>query len=134
MVAIPLEEMRSRVRSLGPRLRLAVLFGSHAAGRTHPESDIDIAVLPQPGTDLSELQGELSRLFRTDAVDVVDLSRAGGLISIRVAQQGKVIFECKPGTFAAFCAVAERRWEEERRRLPFLERRIDRWLKERGVS
>ncbi len=98
--------------------RLAILFGSQVTGRLHPESDIDIAVLPRPGTDLFRLEGELCSALGTDDVDLADLSRASGLLQQIAATRGRMLWQERPGVFGEFAALAERRWEDERRRLP----------------
>ncbi len=39
----------------GYRLRMVVAFGSAVAGKTHPRSDLGVAVLPEAGADLSRV-------------------------------------------------------------------------------
>lgn len=75
----------------GPKLRLAVLFGSVARGEARPGSDVDIAVLPaNPGFTIDDelrLQVGLERaLLRT--VDVVRLDRAPTMLAYRIARDG----------------------------------------------
>ncbi|MBI3328753.1 MAG: nucleotidyltransferase domain-containing protein, partial [Nitrospinae bacterium] len=74
---------------------LAFLFGSQAAGRTHAESDVDVAVLLNESLTADErfaarltLIGELSRIFRTDNVDVVILNEAPPLLAYEVLRGG----------------------------------------------
>lgn len=65
-------------------VRLAILFGSHATGGTHPRSDVDIAVEFEglrPGdegyhTTFLGLSVDLSETLGTDDVDLVDLHTA----------------------------------------------------------
>lgn len=129
------EEIRpDRVRSvLAGRVELAVLFGTVAAGRTHAESDVDIGVWPKPGVDLDRLAGELMSALATDEVDLTDLRRAGGTLQQVAATRGQVLYEDAPGRFASFAALAERRWQDDLRRLPERLRAIDAWLEGRGV-
>lgn len=127
---LPHERLRA---VLTGRVELAVLFGSVAAGRTHAESDVDIAVWPKPGTDLDRLTGELMSALGSDRVDVADLRRAEGTLQQIVATRGRLLLEETPGRFAAFAAAAARRWEDERRRLPERLRALDLWLESRGV-
>jgi len=50
-------------------LKLIVLFGSQANGRTHPASDVDIAILPAhrlSWEDRNELWARLCQLFQAE--------------------------------------------------------------------
>lgn len=127
---LPLDRLRAVVQD---RVELAVVFGSVASGKTHRESDIDIALWPREGEDLDRLAGELQSALRTDAVDVADLRRGDGTLQQIVATRGRLVDEDRPGRFAAFASVAERRWADERRRLPERIRALDLWLEARGV-
>ncbi|HEX3343314.1 MAG TPA: nucleotidyltransferase domain-containing protein [Polyangiaceae bacterium] len=67
----------------GPRLRLAVLFGSRATGREHGESDFDIGVFPVDA-DLSlreelSLASALSSVAGREVDVVASRSRSRGL-------------------------------------------------------
>jgi len=77
----------------------AYLFGSVAAGKDSPESDVDIAVLTKPYRDCREsfrarafFQEEISRLTGRD-VDLVFLREAGELLSYEILTRGKVVSE-----------------------------------------
>jgi predicted nucleotidyltransferase len=131
MDELPLEALRRR---LAPRVELAVLFGSVTAGATHPDSDVDIAVWPRPGVSLDALTGDLMSALDTDRVDLADLRRADGTLQQIVATRGRLLWEDAPGRFASFAALAERRWQDERHRLPDRLRAIDLWLERRGLA
>ena len=79
---------------------LAYLFGSEAKGTTHPESDIDIAVLladqiPQVeyGQRVVDLNTELIGIFQRDAIDVALLNNAPPLLAFQVVRHGVVIYD-----------------------------------------
>ncbi len=127
---LPLSRLRAVVAG---RVELAVVFGSVVTEKTHAESDVDIALWPLADTDLDRLAGELMSALGTDAVDVADLRRADPTLHQIVATRGRLVYEDPAGRFAAFAAVAERRWEDERRRLPDRIRALDLWLERRGV-
>lgn len=95
---LPLEAIRD-VLSAAP-VRLAILFGSAATGRTHPRSDVDIAI---------ELEGlrpgqagyndaflgvgvDLSDVLETDDVDVVDVHSLSGSLARSVFDDGVVLY------------------------------------------
>jgi predicted nucleotidyltransferase len=107
---------------------LVVLFGSRAKGTATERSDWDLGVLLKPeGRDPLRLYGldpELAQALgcSSDAVDVVDLSRASYLLQQVVATEGVVLFERQPGMFAAFRSRASRQWADWSRRQTKLER------------
>ena len=128
---LPLERLRE---ALAGRVELAAVFGSVCAARTRAESDVDIAVWPKPGVDVDGLVALLMRALGTDAVDVTDLRRADGTLQQVVATRGRWVYEESPGRFAAFAALAERRFQDDLRRLPDRVRALDLWLERRGVA
>jgi predicted nucleotidyltransferase len=75
----------------GRRMLGAWLYGSHAAGRSRPDSDIDVAVLFDEPLDPVSLFDAGTRLaaFMQAPVDLVDLRRAGGLLRVEATQRGR---------------------------------------------
>ena len=80
-----------------PEVLVAYLFGSQARGRPTPFSDVDFAVLLSGAVPREShldyriaLTQELTRIFRSDEVQVVILNQAPPLLAY------KVIFEGKP--------------------------------------
>ena len=84
----------TRVLKSGPPLRLAVLFGSHAKGRAHANSDVDVAILPRdPALSLKlelALSAQLSARVGRE-VDLVRLDRASTLVRWEIARDGIVL-------------------------------------------
>jgi predicted nucleotidyltransferase len=93
-----------------PKLRLLALHGSRARGDAHALSDWDFAYLADDGFDELDLRSRLARILGTDAVDVADLARAGGLLRYRVARAGRPLFEREPGEFEGFALRAITFW------------------------
>ena len=60
--------------------------------------DLDIAVLTKRGRSTLELLAELSDLTRLDAIDLLDLGRAGPVATVEALLHGEVLFEREPGT------------------------------------
>lgn len=93
----PIERVRSTLEE--HPVRLAILFGSHATGRTHRDSDVDIAVELdglQPGDDgfneaFFGLIAALTRALGTDDVDVVDVHTLGPDFAAAVFEHGTLI-------------------------------------------
>jgi predicted nucleotidyltransferase len=97
----------------GPRLRLAVLFGSQARGTGARGSDFDVGVIPvDESLSLHEellLASALSGVTGTE-VDVVRLDGAAPLLAAEVARDGVCLLEETPGAFASFRARAISEW------------------------
>ena len=89
-----------------PLVRLLVLHGSRARKEAHQGSDWDFAYLADDGSDELEVRLFLSRWLGTDAIDLVDLSRAGGLLRYRAAGEGNVLYERESGEFEQFALRA----------------------------
>ncbi len=69
-------------------------FGSQVTGKTHKESDLDLAVLasaPIPPVQCFDLAQELARVA-TCAVDVVDLRQASTVMRMQVISTGTCLF------------------------------------------
>ncbi|MCC6811975.1 MAG: nucleotidyltransferase domain-containing protein [Deltaproteobacteria bacterium] len=98
-----------RVATATPRLEGLVLFGSRARGDAGMNSDWDFGFLGRE-CDSATLLGALVLALKTDRVDLVDLSTAGGVLRYRAAADGVVIFEARPGIFARFWFAAVSFW------------------------
>src|SRR5215470_14397540 len=80
-------------------VRLAYLFGSQATRRTHPNSDVDIAVLLDESLTSDELfaerlrlLGDLSHIFGTDNVDLVMLNEASPLLAYETLRHDVLLY------------------------------------------
>lgn len=69
-------------------LRALLLFGSRARGDAAPAADWDFGYLAETSFDPAALFADLTRVLRTDRVDLVDLSTASGLLRFRAARDG----------------------------------------------
>lgn len=102
------DRLRDHAATAG--LGLLVLHGSRARGEAGPYSDWDFGVLGDLETDLAALASALTALLGTDAVDVVDLSRASALLRYRAARDGIALVERPAGTMLRFRLEAVRFW------------------------
>ena len=93
---------RAVVRCLSARreIQAAYIFGSVAAGRARPDSDVDIAVLVdrrvRPAQMLKyrlKLMADLGAALRRSDVEVVVLNQASPLLAHRVLSRGTLVFE-----------------------------------------
>jgi uncharacterized protein len=108
-VSALLETLRT-VLERYPVVELGVLFGSRAGLNPHADSDVDVAILPGPGKELSlaeelRIQHALS-LATCCEVDVVRLDSANPLVRREVARHGWPVLERSAGAWARFAADA----------------------------
>lgn len=82
-----------------PGILAAYLFGSHAAGRPHRQSDVDVAVLLDRSLDRRarfairvQLASELPSRLGVRDVDVVVLNDAPPHFARRIVLEGKAVF------------------------------------------
>jgi predicted nucleotidyltransferase len=109
---LSIEEITERIGPLfeDERLQLVLLFGSVVSGKVHGRSDIDIAFLFDGPVDIVDLTNRVSRLLRTDNVDVIDLRRAGPVMRFAAARDGRLLYERSAGLFHEFYSLAFRRY------------------------
>ncbi len=129
------EEIKSRLSPLykGKRLRLVILFGSAASGKTHRNSDIDIAFLFERSVDILELTNTVIRLLHNDNVDVIDLRRASPLLKFSAVKKGKLLFEKTPGEFNEFYSLAFRMYVDTQKLRNTHAKFIKKYLNERDA-
>ncbi|ELY61676.1 type VII toxin-antitoxin system MntA family adenylyltransferase antitoxin [Natronococcus jeotgali] len=92
--SLPLERLQKVFQEHG--IWLAILFGSHASGEIHSQSDIDIAVEledvqptdPTYNERFFGLSADLSETLETDAVDLVDLQIASPELAATIFDHG----------------------------------------------
>jgi len=80
------------------------LFGSTSAGRARPDSDLDLAVLPEDSISSSQLleaRIQLAEALGRD-VDLIDLARSSTVLRKEVLAGGKLLFETAPARRAEF--------------------------------
>jgi predicted nucleotidyltransferase len=94
-----------------PGLDLLLLFGSRARGDQHAGSDWDLAYLAGDGFDPDGFLARLVPLLG-ERVDLVDLSRANGLLRYRAAAEGRPLYESSPDRFERFWIEAVTFWCE----------------------
>ena len=85
-------------------IRFAYLFGSRATGRHRPDSDADIAIMPDAPLDLladAAVADQLAQALQVPAVDLVDLRRAPLRLRGRVLEEGQLLYSSgEPGRVA----------------------------------
>lgn len=91
-------------------LELLLLFGSRARGTGAVSADWDFGYIGNASMDVDALLAALVEGTGSDRVDLVDLTRAGGLLRHRAAQDGCAIFEVRHGAADLFRLEATRFW------------------------
>ena len=107
------EQAVERLRSVAAQyrgLQLLMLYGSRARGEEHARSDWDIGYLADRTLNSFALLGEVTQVLQTDAVDLVDLERASGLLRFRAASEGLVVYESAAGAYHDFAVAAALYW------------------------
>lgn len=86
-----------------PEIKLAYLFGSRATGKVGPLSDYDFAFYLEEEDSSQrfnirlELMSELSRVFKTDQIDVVILNDLEGPeFKYNIITEGKLLYDIEP--------------------------------------
>jgi|TARA_R110002096_G_scaffold302410_2_gene497329 predicted nucleotidyltransferase len=90
-----INDIRSLVLEQCESIRLIYLFGSYANDQSHPQSDIDIAILGTTKFDPVarwQWQSELAIALKSD-VDLVDLLSASTVMQNQVIHQGMCIYD-----------------------------------------
>ena len=81
-----------------PEVAVAYLFGSRADDRARADSDVDVAVIFAPATDLPrrfavrcELSARLAHAVGVGRADVIDLESASPLLAHEVLRRGRLL-------------------------------------------
>ncbi len=100
-------------------LSLILLHGSQAEGKTHPKSDLDIAVVSRknsPALDTLRLISDLSQTFPVSQVDLTDATHANPLLLYAIARNSQLLSGTQ-SDYDSFQYLAFHRYSDY---LPFL--------------
>ena len=99
-------------------LALVVLFGSQVTGKTHKESDYDIAYLSSgKKINLEEeikINNELIEIFKHNAIQLVNLKNVSPLLGKKIVEHAIVLYEKERHLFDTFFISALRLYDEAR--------------------
>jgi predicted nucleotidyltransferase len=100
------------------RIRLLLQHGSTVAGRTHAGSDVDLAVLFEPGAgplaNLAALAADLQPLFPGRELDLAPIDHADPLFLKKILEQCRLLFGSRRH-LAELRIYAFRRYQDHRR-------------------
>jgi predicted nucleotidyltransferase len=97
-----MDEQVARVVEAIPGIAALAIFGSRANGTARPDSDLDVAVLPEPGDGISRRNLQvavavaLADLAPEGRVDVILLDEAPELLRHQVLSTGRLVL-CRDG-------------------------------------
>ena len=91
------KDIKQRIAEVGKKykLKLAVIYGSYATGKSHRTSDLDIAVLGEKELEFKtilDLYSEFSNIFRDKDVDVKSLHRVDPFFRYQVMRDSILIY------------------------------------------
>ena len=98
-------------------LKLFVLFGSSITGKTHKESDIDVAYLGTQNLTIREeakIMISLAPILKNKNVDLINIHMAPPLLLYAIAKNGKVLYASNPLEFYRLRAYAFKRYIENK--------------------
>ena len=136
--------MHNNIKNLKPKidnlakkynLSLVILYGSHARGKVHKESDIDIAVLgarPIPFEKLIDLNNEFAEIFKVKEIDVKSLNNTNFLFRYQVMYKGILLYG-KSYNYNSFKSYAFRDYYDSQDLLRLKEVFIKKRLQNLGV-
>ncbi len=79
-------------------LRVLILFGSHAHGIVHRESDLDLAFFSYKSIDEEKLLMDLMKLFHRADIDLINLYHTHNhILRYQVLSTGKTLYEAEKG-------------------------------------
>ncbi len=93
-----------------PEIELFMLFGSRSRGDASESSDWDFGYIAKETLASLELYADLTLLLKTDHVDLVNLSKASGLLRYRVSRDGKALYQKQKGEYEKFWLQAVNFW------------------------
>jgi len=109
------QQKKMKEIALKYQLRLVLLFGSHAKGRAHKKSDIDLAFLTKKPLSFKQeyhLNYEFTKLFQKELIDTVNLMKAPPLLLYAIFQNPKVVYKEDDDTFPSYRVYAFKKYIE----------------------
>lgn len=128
-----------------PYLKILVLFGSRATGKTNVNSDWDFAALYDEELRKSSCKDKAFAWFQvplligqvfdlnSDKIDVVELNHCTPLLGYQVARDGKLLYEKQPGNFINFQRQAWKIYADTAKFRKAQRQSIELWLQKWGV-
>ena len=122
-----------------PDVVAVYLFGSHAEGRAHPDSDVDLAVQLRASDDAEVFDRRLRLMDEFDAfvegdVDVVVVNTAPPLLQHQVLKRGRLIYERDRAARVEFAVRAMQRYADLKPMYAYFTKSVLEEIKEGGLG
>ena len=114
---VDLEKIKPKIKKLAEKynLSLVLLFGSQASGKTHSQSDVDLAFLTAVSMSLkniAEMQDDFSETLKLEKIEMIALNGAHPFLLKQAAIKGRALYEKESSLFAKFKIYAFKRFME----------------------
>lgn len=134
---IQIEQTKPKIRELAEKYHLLILalFGSQVTGKTHPQSDVDIAFLsakPMSLNETAKMQFDFSEKLKIKNLEMVSLNGSHPLLLKQVAQKSISLYEKETSSFARFKIYAFKRHMEAKKLLELRELSLQKFLQKHG--
>jgi len=110
------------------------LFGSEASGKTHKQSDVDMAFSGARNfspMEIARMQSDFSEELGIKDLELVNMKDAPPLLLKQVALKSRLIYEKNSSGFALFKIYAFKRYMEARKLLDLRELQLNRFLSQK---
>lgn len=114
------------------KLSLILMHGSQVTGKVHVKSDTDIAVMQKADSkdlDILSLYRDFMAFFKTDKIDITNITHANPLLAFAVARKSKLLSGSKDD-YDSFARTAFFKYNDYK---PYLKMEAD-FVKERIAS
>jgi predicted nucleotidyltransferase len=130
---LDIEKIKPNIKQLAEKygLSLVVLFGSQATGKTHSQSDVDLAFLakrPMNLMEVAKMQTEFSEELKIRDLEMVALNGAHPFLLKQVAQKSIVLYEEEKFLFAKFKIYAFKSFIEAKKLFELRKLSFDKFL------
>ncbi len=114
---INIEAIKPKTKTLAEKygLSLILLFGSQVTGKTHKESDVDIAYLSSRKFSFDEesnIDTDLIEIFKNNEVQLVNIKKASPLFMKKIVEKCIVLYEEDRSIFTDLILHSIRMYEE----------------------
>ncbi|MFH1564987.1 MAG: nucleotidyltransferase domain-containing protein [bacterium] len=130
---LQIDEIKSKIKKIAKKhkLSLVLLFGSQATGKTHANSDVDIAFVSEKHlrpSDAAKIQLEISQKLKIKNLELVDLKNATPLLLKQIAQKSILLYEKEQFVFANFKIYGFKRFMEAKNLLKLRDLSLDKFI------
>lgn len=134
MEKLDIEKIKPEIQSLAKkyRLLLLVLFGSQAKGKTHPQSDVDLAFISEKlkrPMEIAEMETEFSQALKIKELEMTDIKSATPFLLKQIAQNSILLYEKEPTLFSRFKIYAFKIFMEAQPLLKIREAQLNKFLR-----